>query len=279
VLGKNGMLGNAVFSFLKQETSLNCYGTAKKNEKDSMVYEFTVDKDSINNLNYLFEKIKPDFVVNCIGKIRPINDNLSDYYEAIFVNSYFPKILAGICTLRKIRLIQISTDCVFDGKKGNYCVNEIPNEVNIYGLTKFIGEIYSSPHVTIRTSIIGIEKNSSRNLLGWFLNVPEKKIQGYSNVFWNGVTTLTLAKIIRKIIVQDLNFANLLIQIAGEKISKYDLLHIFKIIFRKEVEITKNDQIRSDKTLLPSPEQDKHFKELIVPIKKQIAELKDFYNM
>jgi dTDP-4-dehydrorhamnose reductase len=150
--------------------------------------------------------------------------------------------------------------------------------VGIYCVSKFLGEVRQLPSLTIRTSIIGRELNNNRNLLDWFLSTTSHSVNGFAQVYWNGVSTITIAKIIKLIIEENINFNKPLIQIASDTVTKYDLLCFFKDIFNKDIDIIKYLDTASNKTLIPSIEQEKFFKNLIPPIKNQIEELKKFYE-
>jgi dTDP-4-dehydrorhamnose reductase len=275
VLGADGMLGNAMYKYLNQ-SNIKTFGTSRK--KAPEYYFFDADCFNNNIFKKLLKKFKPDYIINCIGYIRPKNESPEEFKKALMVNSVFPQKLSLACLKFGIKLIHFSTDCVFSGNDGPYTRQDIPDELNIYGLSKFLGETRELPNVTIRTSIIGRELSNNRNLLDWFLGVSEKKVNGYKNVFWNGISTITAAKIVKTIIDKNIEFKKPLIQITSNKVSKYDLLCSFKNIFKKDIIIKPFYGIKSDKTLTPSEEQKKYFSKIIPSIEKQILELKKFYE-
>ncbi|MFA5792124.1 MAG: sugar nucleotide-binding protein [Candidatus Paceibacterota bacterium] len=280
VLGSDGMLGNAVVKYLSGFRDFHVYKTHRtlKSSKSSRDLKFVVKEGFVPDLVALLDKVKPDWIVNCLGVIRP-GDTFEDYKLAIMVNSVLPKVLSLYCEGKNSKIIHISTDCVFSGKKGDYLINDIPDEVSVYGVSKLLGEARGRNTITIRTSIIGIEIGNRRNLLNWFLENKEGTVPGYSNVFWNGVTTLTLAKIIHRIVSRKLEFDEPILQVCSEKLSKFDLLNIFNEVFDKKVTIVENKKIKSDKTLKPSLVLKEHFSDLIQPLKEQIKELKIFYGL
>ncbi len=279
VLGMRGMLGNAVYLYLGKHDSVELLGTETTLEnvgEKKSVKALVVDKDFLSKLEDIIDSFRPDYIVNCIGIIRPVND-VESTRSTFLVNSYFPRIVALICRSRGIRMIHFSTDCVFSGKTGEYTEEEIPDEIGVYGMSKFLGEVNSPPNLTIRTSIIGKEAGTTRNLLDWFLSQRGKRVDGYSKVFWNGVTTITLAKIVSKIITEDIKFEKGLIHIAGEKVSKLDLLRMAQKVFDIDCTIIPVDEPVSDKTIVPSTEQDL-FTDMILPLENQLEELREFYN-
>lgn len=280
VLGSDGMLGNAVVKYLSKFSDIELYKThrACKSRRGARDFGLVIEQGFVPNLLKLLDKIKPDWIVNCLGLIRP-KDSFEDYKLAITVNSLLPKVLSLYCEGKNSRVINISTDCVFSGKTGGYKIHDIPDDVSIYGVSKFLGESSGHNTITIRTSIVGIEIGTRRNLLNWFLENEEAKVSGYSNVFWNGVTTLTSAKVIHRIISRNIKFGDPIFHLCSEKLSKFDLLKIFKEVFNKKVVVVEKKDIVSDRTLKPSPIQKKLFSDLIPPLKEQIEELRTFYEL
>ena len=149
------------------------------------------------------------------------------------MNSYLPKILANASKIYKFSFVHISTDCVFDGKKGGYTEKNIPNAYDIYGHSKFIGENYENS-ITIRTSIFGHEKKTKFGLLEWFLNA-KRKVKGYKNFFFTGLTTLELSKIIYNHILRSKKIKKGLFHIGGKKISKLNLLREINKQYKKKI--------------------------------------------
>jgi dTDP-4-dehydrorhamnose reductase len=144
--------------------------------------------------------------------------------------------------MKGIKIIHLSTDCVFDGKDGGYTEKSFKNENGIYGLSKNLGEIYGKNSLTIRTSIIGPELKNGSGLFNWFMN-QKGNISGFTKAYWTGVTTLELSKAIDKAI--DENIEGLYHIVPNKKISKYDLLNIFKNEFSEvKVTIEKNDNYK-----------------------------------
>lgn len=275
IFGKQGMLGNALEKYFKKNRDFLIVGTSRKKISKDRIF-FDIDENFRENVFNIIKLEKPEYILNCIGFIRPTNA-YKDFKKAILINSIFPQILAQICLVTGIHLIHFSTDCVFSGRKGSYGEMDISDEVSVYGISKYLGELRQPPNLTIRTSIIGRGKGTKENLLDWFLNTTDKEIKGYKKVIWNGITTLTMAKIVERIIEKDLNFEKSLIQITSNKLSKYDLLNYFKEIFEKDIQIIPEEKTISDNTLIPSVEQTKYFQDLIPSLYEQTRELKDFY--
>lgn len=273
------MLGNALVRFLKLDGH-HVIATVSSHPEDWEI-TFRVNKESLlDDLENILSQKKYDYVINCVWNIRP-TDTKENIYESFLVNSYFPQILWLFCTKHQSRLIHISTDCVFSWKKGSsYSDWDIPDETGVYGMSKFFWEVHQNRNITIRTSIIGRELgDNKKNLLDWFLSQSDgAMVHGYTNVLWNGVTTLTLAKIIGKIINENLLAQGWFFQVGSEKVSKFQLLNMAKVIFCKEITILPDDTITSDKTIISSKEISDLFSDIIIPLENQIQDLSEFYK-
>lgn len=243
VLGTNGMAGWMIADYLK---SLNKYGVFTSNRTYTSDLQFNVFNDLHSLRDFLVWK-KIGVIVNCIGLLVKECDNNPD--DAIYVNSYFPHFLKKVANDLSVKIIHISTDCVFNGIDGNYKEDDKPNETNWYGRTKAMGELIDDFNLTLRTSIIGPEiNNQKRGLMDWFLT-QNKKVHGYSNVFWTGVTTLQLAKCIDYAIEYNVNGLYHLIP-SGLSISKYQLLCLINKIWKKNIKIIEDKKVKSNKTLV-----------------------------
>ena len=273
VIGGTGMLGHVVSLYFKEHGySVITTGLKSKN-KD---YEY----DAFNNMEYIEEILNiehPEIVINCSGILnRNAEDNKC---LAIKVNSLLPHYLDEISEKYNFKLIHISTDCVFDGKKGNYKEKDYKDAVNFYGKTKALGEIENDKNLTLRTSIVGPDINEfGIGLFNWFMK-QNNDIEGYSNVFWSGVTTLQLAKNIEDAITN--NLVGLYHVVNNSKISKYELLNLFKKIFSKEIKIKENNKIYSDKSIINTSDFDfkvPSYEKMIEDMKQWIDNHKNIYN-
>lgn len=189
---------------------------------------------------------KPDIIINCLRLL--IEESETNPDKAIYYNSYIPHYLSKIGKKINSKVIQLSTDCVFSGKTGNYNENDFKDGENVYARTKSLGELINDTDLTIRTSFIGPNiNNKNEELFHWFM-MQKGEINGYRNVFWSGITTLELAKSIHKAI--DLNITGLYHLVSEKKISKYDLLNLIKKIWEKnDVVINKYESAIIDKSL------------------------------
>lgn len=239
LLGVTGMLGNTVlevFSQSKYDLLLTARGESflskiKRGEK----HKLDAQKSTVSELEEIIKDC--DYAVNCIGIIKSyIHDNNSkEVQTAIEVNSLFPHKLSLAAKNSGTKIIQIATDCVFDGSKGNYNENDKHNPLDVYGKTKSLGEVFEDNVLNLRCSIIGKELKSKTSLLEWFLNQPlNAKVNGFNNHLWNGLTTKVFAKICLGIISNNVWFSGLQHIVPKDYLSKAQMLKIFAKTFNRE---------------------------------------------
>jgi dTDP-4-dehydrorhamnose reductase len=194
------------------------------------------------------ETIRPDAVVNCIGIVKQ-RDEAKQAVPSIQVNALFPHQLADLCVERGIRVVQISTDCVFSGFRGNYSEIDVPDPVDLYGRTKLLGELNRPGCLTLRTSIIGWQLNTFSSLLSWFALQRNKHIKGYRKAIYSGFSTTVLAQLIGDIL-QTRPDLNGVYQVSSEPISKFDLLvKLRDMLGWSDIAIEPDDQFFCDRSL------------------------------
>lgn len=243
VLGCLGMAGHIVADYLTQKGEYQIIGIARSKGK---YVSYVLDVTDLVRLKEVICAIEPDYIINCIGAL--VSTSANDICTAIQINSYLPHYLAKIGTECGFKLIHISTDCVFSGKVGDYREDSFRDGDDNYARTKALGEVVNSKDLTIRTSIIGPElKENGTGLLDWFLK-QSGEINGYTNAYWSGVTTLELAKAAHEFIKQDIS--GLFQLCPDEKISKYDLLNCFSATWNHSVKINKDSSYSVDKSLI-----------------------------
>ncbi len=203
--------------------------------------------DVTQDLGALLDAVRPAVVVNCAGALKPVSGTL-DPAEAIAINALAPHRLASAAAARGIRLIHISTDCVFDGARGHYSEDDVPDATDLYGRSKALGEVTTGTALTIRTSIVGRQLQGARGLLEWFLAQRGRTVQGYHAMRFSGLTTTALSEAIVDVITRHPALAGCL-HIVGPAISKYDLLQIMNDTFRADVTIVGIDGPTIDRTL------------------------------
>jgi dTDP-4-dehydrorhamnose reductase len=249
IFGANGMLGHKLYQVAKEEGH-EVFGSMRE-PYDSFASLGVFEKGDIydktdvrieSDLKSVFAKCKPEVVVNCAGIVKP---RLKDPVEGIEVNSILPHKLSLLCGV-KARLVQVSTDCVFSGIKGNYSEDDLPDPIDLYGRSKLLGEVTTTQNsLTVRTSMIGRELGTRRNLLEWFLN-QKGEVKGFTNAIFSGPTTLELSRIILKLVRGDLSG---LIHVSAQPINKFDLLHLIKKHFRLDTSIVPYPDERIDRSL------------------------------
>ena len=243
ILGATGLIGHQVYLRLNVNKNFVVSSIARQRK----ISDDTVLLDARDE--HLLEKvivdINPDIIVNCMGVL--IAEANRDPENAIFLNSYIPQYLKNIANSFDAKLVHISTDCVFSGKKGLYTEDDIRDADDTYGRTKALGEVTESPHVTLRTSVVGPELKEGEELFHWFMS-QEGRIKGFTKSYWSGVTSLELAKAVECVIEKDIQ--GLYHITNGIPINKYELLMLFKKYTNKEIEIESIEGIVSDKSFL-----------------------------
>lgn len=253
VLGGTGMLGHKVWQEFDRrfDTWVTIRGSTEPWQKlpffrSEKVVE-NVEASSRENILNAFNQVQPEVVVNCIGIVKKLEESESPV-PAITINALLPHWLAELCQERGIRLIHISTDCVFSGKAGNYTENIIPDPYDLYGRTKLLGEVTEDGCLTLRTSIIGRELKRTVGLLEWFLSQRGKTIQGYKYAIFNGFITAELACILADIVTNHPGLHGLY-HISSDPISKYDLLNMIKETLNLGITIKEYTGFFVDRTL------------------------------
>lgn len=278
VIGIKGMAGHMLFQNLGNLGNYELYGIAR-NIKES-THTFNLDISDTKSLQNIIEKGNFDCIVNCIGILnRDAEDNPE---KAIWFNSYFPHFLEKITKNTNTKIIHISTDCVFNGKRGGYTENDIKDGVGFYAKSKALGEITNNKDLTIRTSIIGPELNQNGiGLFHWFMMQPASTfLKGFSRAYWSGITTLELSRTVHEAIQQNITG---LIQIAPDnKIDKFSLLQLFNEVFRKnEMNIEANADYNVDKSMISIRKDFNYkvpdYKTMLEEMKKWISEHEDQY--
>ena len=195
----------------------------------------------------VLNRIRPSVIVNCIG-ITKRKSEASDVAKMFMINARFPHHLARWAAGNGARVIQFSTDCVFDGADGNYSERSVVTAPDLYGQTKYFGELDYDHCLTIRTSMIGREITGHTELLEWFLAQRGKCITGYRNARYSGLTTLAMARLLPRIVREHPQLCGKY-QIAGPIITKYDLLCQLREAFGLEVKVVPDETFHCDRTL------------------------------
>jgi dTDP-4-dehydrorhamnose reductase len=256
ILGGAGMLGHKLFQRLRQsqlDTACTIRGTvadsALRNvclfRSGGVVENF--DATDFSSVDRLLSANKPRVVINCIGVIKQ-RALAKEPVPTIEINACFPHRLAQSCEQIGARLIHFSTDCVFSGRRGHYVEADISDAEDLYGRSKFLGEVSCGRALTLRTSIVGREIAHYESLLEWFLRQNAKRISGFTRAMYSGVTTNYLARVVECLISAHPTLAGLY-QVAGTAISKFDLLGLLRDAYQLNIEIIPEASFCCDRTM------------------------------
>ncbi len=197
-------------------------------------------------LKQFLKKMRFDVVINCIGLIKQ-HDVAKQHVEAIEINALLPHKIAQLCDRVGARLIHFSTDCVFDGKAGNYLETDLPTATDLYGKSKCLGEVDYGQHITLRTSIIGHELKSSVSLIDWFLN-QKGFVRGFSKAVFSGLPTAYVAKVLEDYVLPNPSLSGLY-QLSVDPIDKFSLISKVADVYNKQIEIERFEDFVIDRSL------------------------------
>lgn len=254
VLGVTGMLGNAVFRVFSADATYQTWGTLRS---ASVLHRFPqeghasllcgVDVLDQDTLASVMARVRPDVVINCVGLIKQLAD-AKDPLTALPINAMLPHRLARLCELGGARLIHISTDCVFSGCKGMYLESDLSDAEDLYGKSKYIGELHDMAHaITLRTSIIGHELGSNHALVDWFLS-QQGSVRGFTKAIFSGLPTVELARVMKDFVIAHPQL-NGLYHVAAQPIDKFRLLSLVAAQYGKAIEIRPDDALVIDRSL------------------------------
>jgi len=253
VVGASGMFGSIAIRVLSEVNDWEVYGTIR-NTKVKQFFSAQINERLFDGIDVsdndvlarLFNQLRPDVVVNCVGLTKHL-PGANDPLISVPINTLVPHRLASCCKLIDARLIHISTDCVFSGDKGGYVEGDATDARDVYGQSKALGELHYPQTITLRTSIIGHELQTQFGLLEWFL-AQENECKGYTRAIFSGLPTIELARIIRDIIMPDNNLAGIY-HVAAKPIAKFDLLKMIAEVYGKVINIVPDDKLVVDRSL------------------------------
>lgn len=256
VFGATGMLGHKLLQRLSLDC--DCWGTVREARPPAALLTIApkarivcgVDARDAASLMRAVEDCSPDIIVNAVGIVKPLCLP-SRTEQVVMINSVLPHRLADIAQARGCALLHFSTDCVFSGKEGAYSEEATPDPVDLYGLSKWAGEVSGPRIVTLRTSIIGRELTNSYGLLEWFCDQEGKTVRGYRNAVFSGFTTQALAGLVRRVIGQ-LGEISGVTHLASAPISKYCLLTKLRSALSLDVGIELCESEKCDRSLTMS---------------------------
>ncbi len=253
VLGAGGMLGNAVYRTFASSPGFDVVGTVRSSASkitlpDGACGELLVgvDAEQFDSLIATFEKVRPDIVINCIGLVKQLAA-ANDPLVTLPINAMLPHRLARLSALVGARLIHVSTDCVFTGRKGSYPESAEPDALDLYGRSKLLGEVDYPNAITLRTSIIGTELGSAHGLIGWFLG-QTGPVKGFTKAIFSGLPTAVLAQVIRDNVAPNPALCGVW-HVSADPIAKFDLLQLVATEYGKDIEIIPDDRLVIDRSL------------------------------
>lgn len=253
VFGASGMLGSTIFRAFSANKNFETFGTIRGADlakhfapelRHALIPNVQLEGEA--GLLNAFSIAQPDFVVNCIGIVKQL-PNAYDHLESLAINSNLPHRLAKYSSIVGARFVHFSTDCVFSGQKGYYTENDTSDANDLYGRTKYLGEVDYENAVTLRTSIIGHELTSARSLVDWFLN-QSGEIRGFRRAIFSGLPTIEVARVIREFVIPNPELRGVY-HISVNPINKYDLLRLIAKTYAKDVVIVPDDQLVIDRSL------------------------------
>ena len=254
ILGVTGMLGSALYKRFSTNTRLETWGTLRDGAGRKFFGDDAqarlidgVDVTDNDSLVAVMERVRPTVVVNAVGIVKQLT-TANDPLVVLPINALLPHRLALICGAKGARLVHISSDCVFSGRKGNYVELDASDAEDLYGKSKFIGEVIDKPHaITLRTSGIGHELNSRNGLVEWFLH-QNGKVKGFTKAIFSGLPWVETARVISDFVLPHGEISGLY-HLAAEPISKFDLLQLISRVYGKEIKIEPDNTVHIDRSL------------------------------
>lgn len=252
ILGGDGMLGHQLIKFLSPRHNVKT--TLRQNLKAYHQYDLFnqmnayagIDIRSLDRLVEVLADFKPEAVINAIGIVKQRPD-AKESIPSLEINALLPHRLAVLCKAIGAKLIHFSTDCVFSGKKGKYQENDPSDTEDLYGKTKYLGEVHDSNCLTLRTSIIGRELSRRKSLLEWFLAQTDP-VKGFTNAIYTGFTTMEMSRIIEMMLLEH-PLASGVYHVSSDPINKYELLLLFRDKLGHDIEIVPDASFHCDRSL------------------------------
>lgn len=255
ILGGDGMLGHRLLLHLRgrHEVRVTLRQEWSAYERHGIfdprdVYT-GVDARDRDRMVAVMSDFRPEAVVNAVGIVKQ-RGLAKEAIPSLEINALLPHRLAALCGVAGARLVHMSTDCVFSGRRGNYTEEDVSDAEDNYGRTKFLGEVDAPGCVTLRTSIIGLELSRGESLIEWFL-AQRGEVRGFTRAIYSGLSTAEMSRVIECVLVRHPELSGVW-QVASEPISKYDLLvRLSEVLGRTDVQITLDDTVRIDRSLSP----------------------------
>lgn len=252
VFGASGMIGSAMFRVLSEKKEWQVWGTlrgesAKRFFPAALATKLLsgVDVEKHDSLVRVFTQLQPDVVINCVGLTKHHRES-EDALLSIPLNALLPHRMADLCAVAGARLVHVSTDCVFSGTKGSYVEDDVSDAVDVYGKSKYLGEVDYPHAITLRTSTIGHELQSAYGLLEWFLS-QKGSCKGFNRAIFSGLPNTVFAQIVRDVVILRPDLHGLY-HLGGQPIDKYALLRLIAAEYGKKIDIICDDNFVIDRS-------------------------------
>jgi dTDP-4-dehydrorhamnose reductase len=252
VIGATGTLGHRLC--LEWAERFECFGTVRTPVEASVEELLAptrlvsgISAEEPSTLRSVIETARPEVVVNCVGAVKQAETGQRPI-PAIRINSLFPYELAAACRESSVRMIHVSTDCVFSGQRGRYSEQDVPDATDLYGRSKLLGEVSGEGLLTLRTSLIGRELRSSLGLLEWLISNRGGSVKGFSRAVFSGFTTIALASEIA-VLIEEHPALDGIWHLASEPIDKLALLTMLERELELGIEIVPDDSVMIDRSL------------------------------
>lgn len=253
IFGAAGMLGHKLYQRLGSQfdimatirgefSSIERYGIFRRESINE-----NIDVREKASVELAIKTVQPDVVINAVGVIKQL-PSAKDVITTLEINAIFPHRLAELGAKYGFRTISVSTDCVFDGVKGNYTETDVPNATDLYGKSKALGELTGDNCLTLRTSIIGRELGTSHSLIDWFLSNRGGSVKGFTRAIYSGFPTVVFADIIGDLVANRPDLSGLY-QVASEPINKFELLKLVNDAYDANIEIVPENDFAIDRSL------------------------------
>ncbi len=282
ILGGDGMLGHQLLKSWQSshDVSVTLRGESEQYHQYGLFNDdnsyYGVDVQDFAQIVSTVEAFKPEAIVNAVGIVKQ-RSAAQDAIICLEVNSLLPHRLSQLCNEHDVRLIHISTDCVFSGSKGMYTEDDLEDARDLYGRSKLLGEVPDAQAVTLRTSIIGLELSRKKSLVEWFL-AQKGEIKGFTRAIYSGFTTQEMARIIERVLLVDISLSGLW-HVASSPINKYELLDLLSgYIGREDVKLLPDSGFFCERSLDASRFNEKtgysppSWHEMLVELAEQIRE-------
>lgn len=253
VLGVTGMLGSTIFRAFSADEGFETFGTLRDpkglkhftpEQREMIITNVAATGEA--DMARAFSTSQPDIVINCVGIIKQL-PSANDHLESLAINSVLPHRIANYCAMVGARLIHFSTDCVFSGATGRYVESDRADAYDLYGRTKWLGEVDYENAITLRTSIIGHELASAHSLIDWFLS-QSTDVKGYRRAIFSGLPTIEVSSVLRDFVIPNPQLRGLY-HLSVDPISKLDLLTLVANTYKKKIKIVPDEEVAIDRSL------------------------------